>query len=207
MPDYSKGKIYTIRCHSNDKLIYVGSTIQSLPVRLGGHKRQKDTSISKYITNPENFTTWDDWYIELYEMYQSNCREELNKREREVIREIATINKLGYYADKKSRMKEYQAEHKDEIKARKKEYQAEHKDEIKEHKKEYYNNNRTTILTQKKDYYANHKDEIKKYDEEYRAKNRDKLLAQMKEYREKHKDEINAKRKELYKQKKSMSRD
>jgi hypothetical protein len=38
MPDYSKGKIYTIRCRTDDTKIYVGSTIQSLAVRFGGHK-------------------------------------------------------------------------------------------------------------------------------------------------------------------------
>ena len=38
MPDYTKGKIYTIRCRTDDTLIYVGSTIQPLSVRLGGHK-------------------------------------------------------------------------------------------------------------------------------------------------------------------------
>ena len=37
MPDYSKGKIYTIRC-LNDSNVYVGSTIQSLAVRMGGHR-------------------------------------------------------------------------------------------------------------------------------------------------------------------------
>ena len=39
MPDYTKGKIYTIRCKTDDTLIYVGSTIQPLSVRFGGHKK------------------------------------------------------------------------------------------------------------------------------------------------------------------------
>lgn len=38
MPDYSNGKIYTIRCYSNPNHIYVGSTTQPLSKRFGGHK-------------------------------------------------------------------------------------------------------------------------------------------------------------------------
>ena len=39
MPDYQKGKIYTIRCRDDETLKYVGSSIQRLSVRWGGHKR------------------------------------------------------------------------------------------------------------------------------------------------------------------------
>ena len=39
MPDYSKGKIYTIRCRTNESLIYVGSTVEKyLSTRLAKHK-------------------------------------------------------------------------------------------------------------------------------------------------------------------------
>ena len=78
MPDYSKGKIYTIRCKNDDTLIYVGSTIQSLAVRLGGHKKDSIKIIKyphhKLYTKIEN---WDDWYIELYENYPCNNVEEI----------------------------------------------------------------------------------------------------------------------------------
>jgi hypothetical protein len=39
MPDYSKGKIYTIRCRNDPSLIHVGSTNQSLGKKLGHHKK------------------------------------------------------------------------------------------------------------------------------------------------------------------------
>jgi len=141
MPDYSKGKIYTIRCHSDHSLIYVGATIQSLSVRLGEHKRAnhdgKMTSISKYINNPENNTSWDDWYTELYEMFPCDNKMELAKREGEVIREIATINKNGYYIDRKEWLKSYNETHKDIIKEKKKAYREAHKDDIREKDKVY----------------------------------------------------------------------
>ena len=40
MPDYKKGKNYTIRCKTDDSLIYVGSTVESLSSRLSKHKFQ-----------------------------------------------------------------------------------------------------------------------------------------------------------------------
>jgi hypothetical protein len=39
MPDYSKGKIYTIRNRNDDTKIYVGSKIQALAVKFAAHKR------------------------------------------------------------------------------------------------------------------------------------------------------------------------
>ncbi len=47
-----------------------------------------------YINEPKNNTTWDDWYIELYEEYPCENKLQLCKRENEIIRHIATINKL-----------------------------------------------------------------------------------------------------------------
>ncbi len=43
MPDYSNGKIYTMRCRNDNTNIYVGSTIQPLAVRFGGHKKESKT--------------------------------------------------------------------------------------------------------------------------------------------------------------------
>jgi hypothetical protein len=173
MPDYQKGKIYTIRCHKNDKWIYVGSTIQPLSTRFGGHKRNKNTSLYKFINNPENNTSWEDWYIELYELYPCGSKEELCKRENEVIREIATINKNGAYTglDKKEYNKERYEKNKDRILAQQKEY-----------KKEHYVENRDKISKKKKEYYTENKDTLLAKHKEYYAENRDTLLAKKKEY-------------------------
>ena len=38
MPDYKQGKIYTVRCKTDDTLIYVGCTTQSLCERMAKHK-------------------------------------------------------------------------------------------------------------------------------------------------------------------------
>ena len=94
MPNYSKGKIYTIRNKNDPSLIYVGSTIQSLAKRLGGHK--KDCKKTTKYPNHQLYTKiedWNDWYIELYENCPCNSKEELCKREGEIIREIGTLNR------------------------------------------------------------------------------------------------------------------
>ena len=92
MPDYSKGKIYTVRNKKDDKLIYVGSTCKHyLSDRMGKHrsdcKKNPNTMFYEIVED------WIDWYIELYENYPCNSKDELTKREGEVIREIGTLNK------------------------------------------------------------------------------------------------------------------
>ena len=93
MPDYSNGKIYTIRCKTDNDKIYVGSTTQPLHKRFYGHKRdsknERFKNIKLYI---EINNDWDNWYIELYEIYPCSNKEELCKKEGEIIRLIGTLN-------------------------------------------------------------------------------------------------------------------
>ena len=94
MPDYSKGKIYTIRCKNDPSLVYVGSTVQSLAKRLGEHRRHSKNT--KKYPNHKLYTKvedWNTWYIELYENYPCCNVEELRKREGEIIREIGNLNR------------------------------------------------------------------------------------------------------------------
>ncbi len=83
MPNYANGKIYTIRFHNSNE-IYIGSTTQSLAVRFGGHKRNK-SSLFNLINNKYN-GNWEECYYELYENFSCNNKEELCKKEGEVIR-------------------------------------------------------------------------------------------------------------------------
>jgi len=215
MPDYSKGKIYTIRCHSNDSLIYVGATIQSLAVRFGGHKTPRSgSSISKYIANEEHNTSWDDWHIELHEMFPCDNKMELDKREKEVIREIATINQRGYYIDEKDYReknkqriaeinKNYRGNNTDAIKERKKIYYVNNKNIINENNKVYYNNNRETFKNNNKVYVEAHKDEIKEYKKVYAEVHKDEIKEYMKVYQEAHKKAIAEKKKQYYEKNKN----
>ena len=137
MPDYTKGKIYTIRCKTDDTLIYVGSTIQPLSVRFGGHKVRSNNA--KYQNNLlyRNINhNWDNWYIELYEENPCENKEQLGKREGEVIRLMGTLNtriegrtKREYYKDNTNKITEQMKQLYKANKNKKLEYQ-----------KTYYNN-------------------------------------------------------------------
>jgi len=65
MPNYQFGKIYTIRC-LNAPNVYVGSTIQTLAVRMGEHRRaykmNQVLGLRKEIVKDIS-----EWYIELFE--------------------------------------------------------------------------------------------------------------------------------------------
>lgn len=156
MPDYENGKIYTMRCKNDDTLIYVGSTIQSLAVRWGGHKREgkQERSNNRVLYTTIN-NDWDNWYIELYELYPCSCKQELCRREGEIIRLIGTLN--NNIAGRTQ--KEYYEEHNNELKEYGKAYGKEYYKDNAEKKKEYAKNNANEI-----------KEYQKKYQKEYRHK-------------------------------------
>ena len=165
MPDYSKGKIYTIRSHLFPEKIYVGSTVQKLTKRWQGHKRDcknKHTSLYNTINN------CDEWYIELFEEYPCETVEQLTRREGEIIRLIGTLNQV--IAGRTS--KEYREDNKEKIKEREKEYREDNKEKIKERKKEYREKNKEKI----KEYKEKNKEKIKEQHKEYREKNKEKIM-------------------------------
>jgi hypothetical protein len=98
MPDYKNGKIYTIRCRDDELLVYVGSTTQQISQRWQDHKSDCSNINGKkydrllYKTMRE--TGQDQFYIELYEDHPCERKEQLEKREGEIMREInSTLNK------------------------------------------------------------------------------------------------------------------
>ncbi len=145
---YQNGKIYTIRYKDDDDLIYVGSTIQPLYKRWFTHKNkclnEKDKAYNillyRKIRETNNI---NDWYIELYEDYPTSNKENLLKREGEVIREIGTLNKniagrtnkefcKQYYNDNKESFKQYRDNNKEKMKYYNKKYYEDHKLKTKE---------------------------------------------------------------------------
>ena len=82
--EFQNGKIYTIRSFQTDKY-YIGSTNhKTLSQRLSKHKSNyKDWLKDKdscYVTSFE-ILKYDDYYIELLELYPCNLKAELHKRE------------------------------------------------------------------------------------------------------------------------------
>ena len=94
MPNYQNGKIYTIRSHQTDE-IYIGSTANCLSKRLNEHK----SNFKYWKTGKRAYTTsfkiieFDDAYIELLENYACADKNELNRREGELIRSTDCVNK------------------------------------------------------------------------------------------------------------------
>jgi len=157
MPDYSKGKIYTIRCRTDDTLIYVGSTIQPLSVRKGGHKNKsldikyQNRLIYKTINN-----NWDNWYIELYEEYPCENKEQLGKREGEVIRLIGTLNSRIEGRTKR----EYYEDNMNKIVEQMKQFYKANKENKLEYQKTYYEKNRERIIEQRRQYNCKKKNNL-----------------------------------------------
>jgi hypothetical protein len=96
----------------------------------------------------QHIDDWNVWYIELYENYPCENKEQLIKREGEIIREIATLNKRiagrtqkEWVLDNKHKMDQYY-----------KEYREKNKNKIKEHKKEFYETNKDKLLDNMKQY-------------------------------------------------------
>lgn len=143
MPNYSNGKIYTIRFKDNDKLIYIGSTTQSLAVRFGGHKKQLKSSAGKisiysFIEDTYN-NDWSMCYIELYENHPCNNKEELHKKEGEIIREFLnndSFNVINRYIAGRT-IKEWHIDNKEYVQMKKKEYYENNKEIKKEYDKVY----------------------------------------------------------------------
>ena len=172
MKDYSKGKIYTIRCLYDKTLIYVGSTIQPLCERLAGHKRaSRDEKIKERFLYSAVNEDWSNWKIELHSLCPCNSKEELCRREGEIIREIGTLNM--------------------EIAGRtKKEWREDNILSVIVKDKEKYERNKDKILEKLKGYYVNNKDEVLEKNKKYRINNNEKILEQKKEYYEINKSKI-----------------
>jgi hypothetical protein len=138
MPNYQNGKVYTIRSRSRPDLVYVGSTTQTLSNRFGKHKADKTTT-SKIITDIK------DSYIELYEAYPCNNREELNRKEGEVMRSMNCVNiRLAGRTPK-----EHYRDNRPEILIKKKIYDETHREEHKQY--------RETHREEQKQYFENEK--------------------------------------------------
>jgi len=159
MPNYLNGQIYTIKCKTDDTLIYVGSTTQTLSKRWGGHKSRskEDGMMNRLIYNKIN-NDWDNWFIEPHTIYPCNSKEELMKKEGEIIRQIGSLNKVVIGRTRK----EWNEFYKEDIKIKRKKYR---EDPIRREK----------ILQDKRDDYQ-------------KRKNTEKYMIQSKQYRDKRKE-------------------
>jgi len=162
MNKYENGKIYKITCDKTDK-IYIGATILKLNLRFNRHKTDyknfKSGKDKKHTNSTLIFDASDNIYdtkIILIEKFPCNSKEELQKREFEII--TNTKNCVNCYNGKWVYDKKYQKEHKKEYSEN---YRKVNKNKIKEYNKKY-----------SKEYNKVNKNKIKEYNKEYSKKHR-----------------------------------
>ena len=148
MPNYQNGKIYTIRSHQTEEF-YIGSTTQPLADRFGNHAAQfkrYQNGKGKYYTSFK-ILEYDDAYYELYESCPCNDKNELTRREGELIRANANcVNKniagrtvKQYYQDNTDYYKQYYQDNAEHIKDYYKQYRQYNADKIKVHRNQKHN--------------------------------------------------------------------
>ena len=192
--NYQNGKIYCIRSYQTD-LIYIGSTTQPLSKRLSKHRQDFNNwknNIHYYITSIE-LIKYDDHYIEVIENYPWNSKEELEKREGELIRETEnTVNKniAG------RTIRQYREDNKAQILEKQKQYREDNKEYISEYKKQYREENKEQIREYHKQHYEENKEQIREYHKQHYQINKTAILEQQKQYKEQNKDAIKLKNKE-----------
>ena len=185
---YKNGKIYTIRCKNDDTLIYVGSTVQPLFKRWHHHKTSlKNKNDNMLLYQKMRETNIEDWYIELYEKFSCENKEQLNKREGQIIREISSLNKRI----EGRTLKEYYEDNKDKFNENAKKYYEDNKEKIKEYFKEYH-----------KKYYDENKEKVYMRTKKYRDENKEKESIRKKKYRDENKDKIKEIKKKYYEENK-----
>ena len=134
MEKYQKGKIYKLTCSEND-LVYYGSTINKLKLRLQKHKSDYKSYLkgkSAYITSFE-IMKYASTKIELVEEISCDTKKELLARERHYIENNTCVNKVIPGRT----YKEYKKDNREEINKKNNEYMKEYMKKNKKEKREY----------------------------------------------------------------------
>ena len=132
------GEIYLIKCKINN-LLYIGSTIRQLDVRMKQHMRDmyKFTNFKLYKAmkefEPNNFN------IDLLEEFEYTNIKELRRREGKYIQLIKPLLNKNVAG---RTLKEYNEDNKESLKLYRKlyyrKYREAHKEKIKQYRKDYY---------------------------------------------------------------------
>ncbi len=157
---YNHSKIYKICSNLTDKY-YIGSTTQTLAQRLTKHTsdyRQYVRTNNVYITSYDIIKLGDS-YISLIEEHNFNNRQQLFKREGEVMKlninnivnkQITGRTNAEYRVDNVEHIKRYSQDNKEHIIEYKKQHYISNREQILEKQKQYNINNKQVILEQKK---------------------------------------------------------
>lgn len=172
--DYQRGIIYGM--YYGYDLVYIGSTT-NFNKRKSNHRNDFKCFPHK---NPYKEMvildiTFENIRFEEIEKYPCNTKEELIRREGELIREHKPLWNKDIAGRTRAEWKE------------------DNKEDQKNKKKEYYEKNKEKIIDRVKDYYLNNIEQKKEYYKSYSEVNKEKLLEQKKEYYKANKEKVRAK--------------
>ncbi len=195
MPKYQNGKIYSIRSHQTGD-VYIGSTTQTLAQRLSVHKskyKRYNNGKRRYVTSFQ-ILAYDDAYIELVEHFPCASKEELHRREGEIIRETNCVNKnipgrshKQWYEDNKdvvvAKVKRYREANKEKVDARVKTWRENNREHVRESCKKWRETNKEQIKIKKKEYSEKNKEKIAARCKTWYENNRTRVLERQKQKR------------------------
>jgi len=147
--DYSQGIIYKIWSNNTGRC-YIGSTVQRLSARMGGHRRDYKRYKKTGKSYCSSFIIFDDGDIKYERIAKNSCEnlEQLRKAEGFYQKkyECVNINTAGrtrkeYRQDNKEKNKEYKLKNKEKIK----EYQLKNKEKKSKQDKVRYQNNKDKL--------------------------------------------------------------
>jgi hypothetical protein len=171
--DYSKGKIYCIRSHSTD-VVYIGSTTNNLACRMAQHRQNYKNYLNGKYHYVSSFKIIEhgDAYIELVEDCPCETKEQLERREGQIMRE--TANRVNKRIEGRTE-KEYYEENKEQIAERNKKKYEENKEQIVEQQKKYREANKEQIAEQQKKWREANKEHMAERNKKYYEANKEKL--------------------------------
>ena len=205
MNRYQNGKVYKII--APDETIYIGSTIQTLNERFGGHKRSfKALKSGKNIRGTTVFELFEKYgveecRIELIEAYPCDSKKDLEHREGEIIKTIDCVNKV--VAGRTS--EEYRLDNAEKLKDKFKQFYESNKPREIERVKQYYIENSDKVKERAKEYAKLNKEYIAERKKEWRLENNELVKEQKRRWRELNKDKINQRKRELRSQRRSTA--
>ena len=153
---YENGKIYAVKNDITDD-VYIGSTVSVCQGEWFNIERCKDETDIMPLTRKMNEIGIEHFYIELVEDYPCKNKEHLNKREGELIRELATINKR------------VEQRTPTEIAEQRREYREKHHDHFLECRREWAEKNREKLREQNRAQKAKDKDKIYERDKAWKS--------------------------------------
>ena len=191
--NYQNAKIYSIRSRSRPDLVYIGSTTQGLAKRFGGHNYLFRNNRLKCTS--KKVIEIGDAFVELVETYACPNRNELERREGEIIRSMDCVNKQipgrtkqEWLIDNKERNDEWHKQYRDDNKVKIKQWRENNKERTKQQRKQHYLDNTEQIKQSNKQYHNEHKEQISQRMKRWSENNKEHLKQANKQYREKKKD-------------------